>query len=145
MKSLWVRGVARVSPRERRALVLGLGIVVPALFAQFGASPYLRALSAMDQRLVRERELLQRELSVLGEAERYPVRAGRLETVLLARAPRLFGGSDLLSAAGALSRYVTNRKPCASTHTALPTWCRGLHCAQNDLLGAQQVRGLVQR
>lgn len=109
MKSVWGRVAARISPRERRALVLGLCIVVPALFIRIAARPYLLALSAVDERLARERELLKRELSVLGEAKWYPGQAEAVEAALLARAPRLFGGTDLLSAAAGLSGYVAAR------------------------------------
>jgi hypothetical protein len=98
-----------LSGRDRRALLWGSLCVAPILLVQVALRPYLSASAALDERLERERGLFQRELSVLADAAGLPARFRASEQLLLAQAPRLFGGADLVGATGALSTYIARQ------------------------------------
>lgn len=57
-----------LAPRDRRAILLGVVILVPALLYAFVVRPYRAALSDVRDRIAAERELLVRELSLLETA-----------------------------------------------------------------------------
>jgi hypothetical protein len=95
--------------RDRRALLWGSLCIAPILFVQVALRPYLSASATLDERLERERGLFQRELTVLADAAGLPARFRTSEQLLLAQAPRLFGGADLVGATGALSTYVARQ------------------------------------
>ncbi len=92
--------------RDRRAVLVGVLLVVPALVVRFGAVPYVQTLRAMEERVAAQRELLQRELALVANTKRFPILAARAQSVLAVEAPRLFAGSDLYTASGGLSSYV---------------------------------------
>jgi hypothetical protein len=66
-----------LSPRDRRALLVGTVILVPVLAWSGLVQPYRRALADLQDRLAAERALLEREMALLQEAPDLP---GRLET-----------------------------------------------------------------
>jgi len=95
--------------RDRKAIRIGALIVVPALLVTFGVRPYTRALEDARDRLAVERGLLERELSLLKEAQGYEQALDQAEDVLLREAPRLLGGGDPLAQSALLANYVTDR------------------------------------
>jgi hypothetical protein len=95
-----------LSARDRRALLLGLLVLVPALVFAFGVKPYLARVEAAEAQLLTQRRLLQRELALLTDVRRYPERLEAVERALHAEVPRLFGGSDGVTATAALAGYV---------------------------------------
>ena len=69
----------RLSPRDRRAVLLGLAVLVPA-FAWIGVvRPYRTALSDVREHIVAERALLSREEVLLRNADRLPEQMGKAE------------------------------------------------------------------
>jgi hypothetical protein len=98
-----------LSPRDLRALRAGLWVVLPALVLAGAVLPYVRARTARVERIAAERSLLARELRLLGESKGFLARFGDAEKVLLAEAPRLFGGEDVSLAANDLTTYVATR------------------------------------
>jgi hypothetical protein len=68
-----------LSPRDRRAILLGLAAVVPALAYAFGVRPYARALGDVRDRVAAEGELLARELALLESAPGLPEATRRAE------------------------------------------------------------------
>lgn len=95
----------RLGARDRRALLLGAAVVLPALFFALGVRPYLRTLSDLHGRTEVQRGLLDRELQLLAGAKRYPQRLDSIEVVMRDEVPRLFG-SDEITATAALAEYV---------------------------------------
>jgi len=95
-----------LSPRDRRAVVIGALLLVPAMAWSQGVLPYLRAVREAQGELRREGGLLQRELQVLAGASRYPAEFGAGADRLLAEVPRLIGGGDDGAASAALAGYV---------------------------------------
>lgn len=98
--------ISRLSSRDRRALLLGTGVLVPALFFMFAAKPYLQALTDTRDELQRERQLLIRERTVLADTHTYPDLMDRTEVLLERHVPRLFSGSDEPTWTSAVADYV---------------------------------------
>jgi hypothetical protein len=95
-----------LSPRDRRAMILGALLVVPATAWSQGVLPYLRAVRDAQAELRQERGLLERELQVLAGSSRYPTEFSAGADRLLAEVPRLIGGGDDGAASAALAGYV---------------------------------------
>lgn len=107
--SLWSRRLSRFSRRERRAVTMGLLVVVPAVVFQLAVKPYLGRLSDVRTQVEWEQDLLGREQALLAEVRAYPARLRQAEATLMRKAPQLFAGPDLVAASAALSSYVTGR------------------------------------
>ncbi len=58
-----------LAPRDRRAIVLGLSVILPALGYVLGFRPFRTALAEAEDRVSAERELLARELGLLESRE----------------------------------------------------------------------------
>ncbi len=56
-----------LTPRDRRAILVGLGILLPAVAYVLGVRPYRAALEGVRDRVAAERELLTRELALLAD------------------------------------------------------------------------------
>lgn len=65
---------ARLSYRDRRAIAVGLLIVVPAALWLFAVKPYRAALAGVRERIAAERALLEREEALLAAAPALPAR-----------------------------------------------------------------------
>ncbi len=98
--------IPNLSPRDRRAMILGALLVVPATAWSQGVLPYLRAVRDAQAELRQERGLLERELQVLAGSARYPTEFSAGADRLLAEVPRLIGGGDDGAASAALAGYV---------------------------------------
>lgn len=61
--------LGNMAPRDRRALLTGLAIMLPAVLYVFGVKPYLEALADVRERAAVEAELLDRELDLLSSSE----------------------------------------------------------------------------
>ena len=61
-----------LSPRDRRAILIGLAILVPAAVYVLGVKPYQAALGEVRDRVSAERELLARELALLESSDSLP-------------------------------------------------------------------------
>jgi len=83
MRPLGREGFLRIfdqmSSRDRRAVFLGLAVLLPALVYAFGIRPYLAALTDVREQTFQAQGLLARELELLERADELP------ETARLAR------------------------------------------------------------
>ncbi|HYH83185.1 MAG TPA: type II secretion system protein GspM [Longimicrobium sp.] len=95
-----------LSPRDRRAVLLGAALLLPALLWTLVASPWLDALHSRRARLDEARRLLGRELELLAQARGFPRVFDQGARRLLAEAPRLMGGDDDAAAGAAVAGYV---------------------------------------
>ena len=94
--------------RDRRAIVLGLWVVIPSLL--FVASrPYRTALAEGREQLAAQRDLLARELALLADLERYPAAYRTADSALARLAPRLFEEPDDVLATARLTSYVAGQ------------------------------------
>jgi hypothetical protein len=99
----------RISPRERRTILIGMTLVLPALLWIYGVRPYREALAESRAEVAMQRDLLARELALLQDAERYPAAYRTADSALLRAAPRLFDESDDVLATARLTSYVAGQ------------------------------------
>src|SRR5688500_199281 len=98
-----------LAPRERRAVVVGLLIVLPALLWVYGIRPYRVSLADTRSEVAAQRDLLARELALLEDAERYPAAYRTADSALVRAAPRLFDETDDVLATARLTSYVAGQ------------------------------------
>jgi hypothetical protein len=98
----------RLRPRDRRALLLGLAVLLPAAAYRVGVAPFLQYRSGLVEALAAERDLYARERSALSAASSNPDPEGSIRAVLQEAEPWILGGSSSLAATGTLSRLVTD-------------------------------------
>lgn len=96
----------KLEGRDRRAVLLGGGILVPALLWVFVLAPYLTAVRDASARLETERQRLRGDLELLASASEYPRAFDAGAERLLTAAPRLMSGDDEGAAVAALAGYV---------------------------------------
>lgn len=96
----------RFRPRDQRALMIGLVLVAPVLLYRLVVTPYVGLLSGVRDQIESQRDVLTRELRILGEAPSYPELTRDAVAMLEDDVDALFSGPDQLSAAAALVNYV---------------------------------------
>jgi hypothetical protein len=136
-----------MSAKDRRAVTLGLSILVPALFFMFGVKPYLAAVRETKARITDERRLLSSELAAIAAAQRNPDLQRKADSGMTSMRSRLFTGrddggaaADLASHLGevALSHDVLLKEATPRPSTADPSGVHTLHVqinAESDLQG----------
>lgn len=92
--------------RDRRAVVLGVGILLPALLFIWGVRPYLGALDDARQELAAEQDALSREQAAIASARDNPHLRQVADSAMRALQPRLFEGRDDVMASAQLASYV---------------------------------------
>jgi hypothetical protein len=95
-----------MSPRDRRAILVGLAIVVPVLIYVVGVRPYRAALAEVREQVFQERELLARELALLERAHELPEAARRAEGSAREVESRLLRARSLVLAEGELTDFL---------------------------------------
>ncbi len=109
-------GFGRLSARDRRALRLGLWLLLPPLLAVRVVKPWLAMLEDTRGQVARERDLLVRERRLVAATPALPGQIQRADSLLESVRGRLFAGPDPVAAAAALTRYVTEQ---AGAHRVL--------------------------
>ena len=109
-------GINQLSSRDRRALTLGAWVLAALLFTGAVVKPYLSAVLDERDHLAAERALLARERTAVLDLSRDRATLVALNTELSALAPRLFGGSDVVTASAALARYVSVKAASSKLH-----------------------------
>jgi type II secretion system (T2SS) protein M len=94
-----------MSGRERRAIVIGAGIVL-AGFALIWGRMYRDALAAARDELATERATLARERAAVSTARHNPQLQHMADSAMRAMRPRLFEGKDDVMASAELASYV---------------------------------------
>jgi hypothetical protein len=94
-----------MSPRERRAIVIGGGVVL-AGFALIWGRMYRDALTASRDELATERATLARERVAVATARHNPQLQHIADSAMRAMRPRLFEGKDDVMASAELASYV---------------------------------------
>jgi hypothetical protein len=97
---------ATMSPRDRRAVLLGVGILLPGLLFIWGVRPYQAALSDARDQLATERATLARERAAITTARRNPQLQHIADSAMRAMQPRLFEGKDDVMASAELASYL---------------------------------------
>ena len=94
-----------MSGRERRAIVIGAGVVL-AGFALIWGRMYRDALAAARDELATERAALARERAAVATARHNPQLQHMADSAMRAMRPRLFEGKDDVMASAELASYV---------------------------------------
>lgn len=141
--------LSRLSPKDRRALLVGAAIAGSALVFAFGVKPYLRELQATREELQWQRDLLGRERSAVSAAKRYPGVLESRQNDLARESAPLFDGADDLSATSDLSDQIsqaalTNRVLIQQIETRNSEAMNdGLYAVSIDLRGEGDFEGIL--
>lgn len=95
-----------LSPRDRRAVLLGALFLLPAAGWFWIARPFVRSLDQASARLSTERELLSREEALIAQAVTFPAAWEQGSERLVEVAPRLFVGDNPAVASAELAHYL---------------------------------------
>lgn len=98
---------APLSTRDRRAILLGLAVLVPPLLYIGGIRPYTAAVAEYRDRLATDRLALARERALLALAPQSATLQQALDSVIAGAQARLFGAHDDGIAGAALASYLT--------------------------------------
>ena len=98
-----------LQPRDRRALRVGAWIGASLLLFGLVVRPYATSLTAQHAALARERDLLTHERRAVLELPQDRAALRSTEEMLSTVAPRLFEGSDVVTASAELVRYVSGQ------------------------------------
>lgn len=95
-----------MSSRDRRAVIVGAGVLVPALLFIWGVRPYRAALADARDQLATERATLARERAAIETARQNPQLQHVADSAMRAMRPRLFEGKDDVMASAELASYL---------------------------------------
>jgi hypothetical protein len=108
-----------MNPRDRRAIVYGLAILLPSLGWLWGYRPIAAAIAETSDRITMERDALSREQAAVLEATRNPVRKKIADSAVAAAASKLFTGANDVAAGASLVTYLG--EVAKKTHVWLAT------------------------
>lgn len=92
--------------RDKRAMLIGLAILVPSLAFIWGVKPLRQALADTNDRIATERDALSREQTAVAEATRDPARKALADSALVAARSRVFTGANDVAAGASLVSYL---------------------------------------
>ena len=98
-----------LSPRDRRALTLGVLLGIPVLLFTLVLRPAFSSYAETRERTRVQRALLADELALARQVARYPVLLKNAEVSLRREAPRLFANRGGGGPAAAFEEYVADR------------------------------------
>jgi hypothetical protein len=146
-----------MSSRDRRAVILGAVVLLPALLFIWGVRPYRAALADARDQLATERAALARERAAIETARQNPQLQHVADSAMRAMRPRLFEGKDDVMASAELASYLGEVAAearvwlqDASTRPSLPATdgVRTLRVdirAESDLLGTLMFLQALER
>jgi hypothetical protein len=140
-----------MSSRDRRAVVMGSLVLLPALLYIWGVRPYQAALSDARDQLATERATLARERAAVLTARRNPQLQRIADSAMRVMRPRLFEGKDDVMASAELASYlgdVATRARVwlqdASTRPATPAaQGGGVRILHVEIRGESDIRGTL--
>lgn len=95
-----------MSPKDRRAIIVGAVVVLPALLFIYGVRPYRTALAETRDELDIARLALSREKAAVTTTRANPDAQRSADSALMMTAPRLFEGRDDAIASAQLAAYL---------------------------------------
>lgn len=136
------------SARDRRAVRLGSLVLAAGLAYAVVVRPYVSALSDVRERTRIERDLFERERSLITEASGFPDRMRSAEAAVETLGPRLLPG-DPSVAAGVMVAYLVERAESSrvfvqSSESRAPEQAGpGLVSVRVEMRAASDLRGLL--
>ena len=95
-----------VSTRDRRAIGIGMLVLLPGLLFVWAVRPYLAALSDARDQLAAEGATLARERAAISTARQNPRLQYVADSAMRSMRPRLFEGTDDVMASAELASYI---------------------------------------
>lgn len=138
-----------MSPRDRRAVLLGAVVLLPGLLFVWGWRPYQAALADARDQLATERATLARERAAIATAREHPQLQHVADSAMRAMRPRLFEGKDDVMASAELASYlgeVAKKSRVwlqdASTRPAVAA-AEGVRTLRVEIRGESDLRGTL--
>ncbi len=136
--------------RDRRAVVIGGLVLLPALLYIWGVRPYRAALEDARDQLATERATLARERAAIETARRNPRLQHVADSAMRAMRPRLFEGREATMASAELASYlgeVANQTRVylldAATRPPTPA-VEGVQTLRVEIRAESDLRGALQ-
>jgi hypothetical protein len=95
-----------MSPKDRRAIVLGAAVLLPTLLYIWGVKPYRAALAETREQLDIARLALSREKAAVATIRAHPNALRTSDSALAMMVPRMFEGRDDAIASSQLAAYM---------------------------------------
>jgi hypothetical protein len=108
--------MASLSPRDRRAIVIGTFVLAPAFGLAYGVRPFARALTERHLAASLQRDLLARERAVVAAAPGTPAATAAMRAQLEAELPRAIRAAAVATASVRLADYL---RAAARAHEVL--------------------------
>jgi hypothetical protein len=140
--------LATMSTRDRRALLLGVMILAPALAFIWGVRPFLASLDRTREQIFEQRQLLSHEQAAVAAARQNPDLQGVADSAMRAMIPRLFEGRDdvmataeLVSHLGEIARANDMLLPSAATRPTV--LANGVRMLRVEIRGESDLSGVL--
>jgi len=138
-----------MSLRDRRAVLLGAAVLLPAFAFIWGVRPYMNALDDARSELAAQRDALAREQAAVTSAKENPRLRQLADSAMQAMQPKLFSGRDDVMASALLASYVGDLAAKArvwlqdaNTRPAV-LGKDGVRALQVDIRGQSDLRGTM--
>jgi type II secretion system (T2SS) protein M len=138
-----------MSAKDRRAIVLGACVLIPALLYVWGFRPYSQAMAETRDQLETARLALSREKAAVLSARADPGAQRNADSALAMAAPRMFQGRDdafassqLASYLGGVARHSRVLMQDANTRPST-TNADGIRTLRVEIRAESDIRGIV--
>jgi len=144
-----MRRWARLAPRDRRAVLVGVSILAPVLAFSIVGKPYLHARAVLAEQVHEQQGLLRRELVLVQSVPRLSDDLSAATDALARAHPRLFPARDPLAATAilvsAVSEHARQQGVLIEVIESRPAeYLRdGLMAVQVDMRGRGDLEGLL--
>jgi len=141
--------LATMNSRDRRALLLGLALLGPALGYIWGVKPLLASFNRTRDQIFQQRQLLAQEMAAVTAARQNPDLKRVADSAMRATEPRLFEGRDDVQASAELASHLTDvaqrsellLQSAATRPTVLSNGIRSLRV---EIRGESDIRGVLE-
>jgi hypothetical protein len=140
--------MSAMNSRDRRALILGLAILGPALGYIWGVKPLFASLNRTRDQIFEQRQLLAQEMAAVAAAKRNPDLQRLADSAMHAMAPRLFEGRDDVMASAELVSHINNVAQSGnvllqSAATRPTDVVNGIRALRVEIRGESDLRGIL--
>lgn len=137
-----------MNSRDRRALVLGLAILGPALGYIWGVRPLLASFNRTRDQIFEQRQLLAQEKAAVAAAQQNPDLQRVADSAMKAMSPRLFEGRDDVMASAELVSHINDVAQQSnvllqSAATRPTDVVNGIRALRVEIRGESDLRGVL--
>jgi len=140
----------QLKERERKVVLWGALLVVPALLYLYGVKPFRASLADKRDQLAFEQTALVREQSAIAAAKRNPALQGVADSLMRQTVSRLFSGADDVMTSAELGSYLG--EVASQNHVLLTTATTGVvtkpksnvRTLSEDIRGESDLQGLLE-